>query len=150
MTPGGDYGWNCREGRHVNSTTGPCSPTPPGMIDPIFEYPHGTIPGTSLTWLRVDHRRRVRAERPLAAAYDGAYLVADLICGGIFKLTDSAGTWNAADFATGLGGGERRDASLRAVGTARRRSTTRRTPAAGRCDESTVRPRRLRQPGTLR
>lgn len=31
---GADYGWNCREGAHVNSTTGKCNPTPANMVDP--------------------------------------------------------------------------------------------------------------------
>ena len=45
---GADYGWNCREGAHTNITGGACSPTPAGMIDPIFEYHHGdSIPGTT-------------------------------------------------------------------------------------------------------
>src|SRR5262249_60358196 len=47
---GADYGWNCREGAHVNPAAGAkCSPAPPGMVDPIFEYSHaagcGSITG---------------------------------------------------------------------------------------------------------
>jgi len=45
---GGNYGWDCREGAHPY--TGPpdapsdsCTPPPPGMIDPVAEYPHDGV-----------------------------------------------------------------------------------------------------------
>jgi glucose/arabinose dehydrogenase len=95
---GADYGWNCREGAHTNSTSGKCNPTPPGMVDPIYEYGHGTgcasitggafVPG-SIGW---------------PAAYDGKYLFADYVCGKIFRLDPAGGGgYTAVDFATGLG-----------------------------------------------
>lgn len=100
---GADYGWNCREGAHTNSTSGACSPTPPGMVDPIFEYPHSaTVPGTSASNC---HSITGGAFVPdgLWPGFDGTYLFSDFICGAIFKLTQS-GTWSASDFATSLGG----------------------------------------------
>ena len=39
-----------------------------------------------------------------AASYDGAYIFADYVCGGIFRLNFGSGHWNAADLALGLGG----------------------------------------------
>ena len=34
----------------TNSTSGKCSPTPPSLVDPIFNYAHNTtIPGTTVT-----------------------------------------------------------------------------------------------------
>jgi hypothetical protein len=99
---GADYGWNCREGAHTNSTSGACSPTPPGMVDPIFEYPHGT-PGPA----GVDNCNSITGgafvPNGLWPGFDGSYLFSDFICGAIFKLTQ-AGTWSAATFATSLGG----------------------------------------------
>ncbi len=98
---GGDYGWPCREGAHPNLTTGKCSPTPTNMIDPFFEYPHGTIPGTtaggcgSITggaWVPVGL---------WPSAYDGTYLFADFDCGAIPRLAANGSA--ASDFATGLG-----------------------------------------------
>lgn len=98
---GGDYGWPCREGAHPNLTTGKCSPAPPNMIDPFFEYPHGTIPGTTAlgcgaitggAWVPVGL---------WPSAFDGTYLFADFDCGAIPRLAANGST--ASDFATGLG-----------------------------------------------
>ncbi|MBK9712332.1 MAG: PQQ-dependent sugar dehydrogenase [Kouleothrix sp.] len=93
---GADYGWNCREGRHVNSTTGKCSPAPADMVDPIYDYQHGScnsITGGAFVPPGV-----------WPAAYDGAYLFADFVCGKIFRLTSSGATFGQADFVLGLNG----------------------------------------------
>jgi glucose/arabinose dehydrogenase len=99
---GADYGWNCREGAHTNSTTGRCSPTPPAMIDPIFEYPHGT-PGPA----GINNCNSITGgafvPNGLWPGFNSSYLFSDFICGAIFKLTQS-GTWSATTFATSLGG----------------------------------------------
>lgn len=98
---GGDYGWPCREGAHPNVTTGKCNPAPANMIDPFFEYPHGTIPGTTAggcgaitggAWIPVGL---------WPTAYDGTYLFADFNCGAIPRLASNGSS--ATDFATGLG-----------------------------------------------
>ena len=97
---GTDYGWNCREGAHVNSTTGPCSPTPPGMVDPFFEYAHGvTIPGTTSPTNCNCISGGAFVPNGLWPGFDGAYLFGDCVCGGIFRLTGTA----ASDFGIGLG-----------------------------------------------
>jgi hypothetical protein len=71
------------------------------MLDPFFEYPHGTIPGTtaggcgSITggaWVPVGL---------WPSAYDGTYLFADFNCGAIPRLAANGSA--ATDFATGLG-----------------------------------------------
>jgi glucose/arabinose dehydrogenase len=99
---GADYGWNCREGAHVNSTSGPCNPTPAGMVDPIYEYPHGT-PGPA----GINNCNSITGgafvPNGLWPGFDGSYLFSDFICGAVFKLTQ-AGTWSATSFASGLGG----------------------------------------------
>jgi glucose/arabinose dehydrogenase len=101
---GTDYGWNCREGRHANNSSGPCSPTPPGMVDPIFEYAHGsTVPGTASSGCN-SITGGAFVPNGLWPGFDGAYLFSDFICGSIFKLTAPGGTFAAADFATALGG----------------------------------------------
>ena len=76
---GADYGWNVREGPCANGSETDCGPPPAGMTNPIYAYSHGDR-------LRGDHRRRVRPERRLAGAYDGAYLFGDYTCGKIFQL----------------------------------------------------------------
>ena len=54
--------------------------------------------------LRGDHRRRLRPERRLAAAYDGAYLFSDYACGKIFRLdAERRGGFTRTEFATGVG-----------------------------------------------
>jgi glucose/arabinose dehydrogenase len=94
---GGDYGWNCREGAHTNSTTGPCNPTPPGMVDPIFEYNHSTGCGSITGGAFVPNGL-------WPAAYDGTYLYADFNCGKIFTLTPAGGGgFTSTEFASGLG-----------------------------------------------
>ncbi|HBL30227.1 MAG TPA: hypothetical protein DD490_25625, partial [Acidobacteria bacterium] len=101
LQAGADYGWNCREGAHVNNTGGPCNPTPAGMVDPIFEYPHGT-PGPA----GINNCNSITGgafvPNGLWPGFDGAYLFSDYVCGAIFRLTQS-GTWSAATFATSLG-----------------------------------------------
>lgn len=92
---GADYGWNCREGTRTNSITGKCSPTPPGMIDPIFDYDRtggcGSITGGAFVPAGV-----------WTAEYDAAYIFADFVCGKFFVLRQGAGGgWAATDFAPG-------------------------------------------------
>jgi glucose/arabinose dehydrogenase len=101
---GVDYGWNCREGAHTNSTIGPCSPTPPGMVDPIFEYAHGTqIPGTTSPSSCNCVSGGAFVPDGLWPGHDGAYLFGDCTCGGIFRLDEAAGVFSAGNFAAGLG-----------------------------------------------
>ncbi|HEY6547160.1 MAG TPA: PQQ-dependent sugar dehydrogenase, partial [Vicinamibacteria bacterium] len=93
---GADYGWNCREGAHTNSSSGKCSPTPPAMVDPIFEYPHaggcGSITGGDFVpkgfW---------------PAAHDDSFLFSDYNCGQIFELKQVGATYSATAFHTGPG-----------------------------------------------
>jgi glucose/arabinose dehydrogenase len=101
---GADYGWNCREGAHTNNTSGPCNPTPAGMVDPFFEYSHGgVVPGTSRSGCG-SITGGAFVPNGLWPGYDNSYLFGDFVCGHIFKLTGSGASWTAADFATGLGG----------------------------------------------
>ncbi len=102
---GADYGWNCREGKHTNSTTGACNPTPPGMVDPFFEYQHGVqIPGTTSPTNCNCVSGGAFVPDGLWPGYDGAYLFGDCVCGGIFRLDDTGGgVFAAADFGFGLG-----------------------------------------------
>jgi glucose/arabinose dehydrogenase len=95
---GVDYGWNCREGKHARSNISGCTPTPPNMVDPIYEY--GRDAGcTAITGA---------AFVPSGiwpAAYDGAYLFADYGCGKIFRLVPgSGGSYSAVEFVTDAGG----------------------------------------------
>ena len=83
---GGDYGWPCREGAHTNLTTGKCSPTPPNMIDPFYEYPHGTIPGTTASGCGSITGGAWVPAGIWPVAYDGTYLFADFNCGAIPRL----------------------------------------------------------------
>ena len=97
---GADYGWNCREGAHTNSTTGTCNPAPPGLVDPIFEYSHGgTVPGTSVGGCG-SITGGAFVPNGLWPGYDGAYLFADYNCGAIFAKGSGA---TASAFATSLG-----------------------------------------------
>lgn len=102
---GADYGWNCREGKHTNSTTGRCSPTPPGMVDPVYEYRHGqVIPGTTSPAGCDSITGGAFVPNGEWPGFDGSYLFGDYVCGEIFKLSFSGGVWSASDFAQGVGG----------------------------------------------
>lgn len=98
---GADYGWNCREGSLVNSTTGTCNPTPAGMVDPIFEY-RGALAGTGASGCASITGGAFVPDGVWPAAYQGTYLFADYVCGWIFRLS-AAAPHTAADFATSLG-----------------------------------------------
>jgi hypothetical protein len=101
---GADYGWPCREGAHTNLTTGKCSPTPPALVDPIWEYAHGTIPGTTATGCD-SITGGVFVPAGAWTGYDGSYLYADFNCGAIARLNFAGGPAASVDFATGLGAG---------------------------------------------
>lgn len=101
---GVDYGWYCREGTRVNSTTGKCSPTPPGMVDPIFEYSHGAvIPGTTSPTNCNCISGGAFVPNGLWPGYDGAYLFGDCTCGEMFKVDATGAITSAADFGNGMG-----------------------------------------------
>ncbi len=105
---GADYGWNCREGAHVNSTTGKCSPTPANMVDPIFEYPHGgaVVPGTTVSGCNSITGGAFVPNGVWPAAYDNKFLLVDFICAGMFSIPVSPAPQTvvsaAETFATGL------------------------------------------------
>ena len=96
---GADYGWNCKEGSLV---TGACASVPPGVLDPLFEYGRGAIPGTSASGCSSITGGAFVPNGTWPAAYEGTYLFADFVCGWIFRLS-AAAPYAAADFATGLG-----------------------------------------------
>ena len=93
---GADYGWNCREGTLTNSTSGKCNPTPPNMVNPIYDYDRsggcGSITGGAFVPNGVWPKQ-----------YDGQYLFSDYVCGTIFQLGPAGGGYTASNFVTGLG-----------------------------------------------
>jgi glucose/arabinose dehydrogenase len=108
---GADYGWNCREGSVGNSTTGKCSPTPPNMVGPYFDYGRTAISGG----LAVGGCASITGGAVVPtgvwpAPWAGRYLFADYVCGGMFAIdaTTAPGagssTVQAANFVTNLGG----------------------------------------------
>ncbi|HEX5856030.1 MAG TPA: PQQ-dependent sugar dehydrogenase [Thermoanaerobaculia bacterium] len=102
---GADYGWPSREGAHPQMTTGKCSPTPPSLVEPFFEYQHGlAIPGTSATGCgAITGGAFVPAG--VWTSFDGAYLFGDVNCGAIVRLNVAGGSATATNFATGIGVG---------------------------------------------
>jgi glucose/arabinose dehydrogenase len=110
LQAGADFGWQCREGAHDNSTTGKCNPRPPSMVDPIFEYPHGgtAVPGTTISGCNSITGGAFIPNGIWPSEYDGKYLLADYICGAIFRIpttgTPAAPVTSATTFASGLGG----------------------------------------------
>jgi glucose/arabinose dehydrogenase len=97
---GADFGWNCREGAHTNSTSGPCNPTPPGMVDPVFEYGH-TDPNPIFSGCGAITGGAFVPAGFWPASFDGSYLFSDFNCGRIFQRTPGGAV---SQFDTGLGG----------------------------------------------
>jgi glucose/arabinose dehydrogenase len=97
---GADYGWNCKEGTLV---TGACPSVPPGVVDPVFDYGRGALPGTTASGCGSITGGAFVPNGIWPAGYDGTYLFADFVCGWIVRLS-AAGPYTATDFATSLGG----------------------------------------------
>lgn len=97
----GDYGWNCVEGTQPNPARGSnCDPLPNGLVKPVHEYSHAggcqSVTGGAF----------VPYGAGWPAAYDGAYLFGDYVCGKIFSLTPkSGGGFGKQVFAGGLAPG---------------------------------------------
>jgi hypothetical protein len=72
------------------------------MIDPVYEYPHGTIPGTSATGCGCIAGGAWIPTGAWPAAYDASYLYADFNCGAILRVPALPAA-TASDFAIGLG-----------------------------------------------
>ena len=105
---GADYGWNCREATLVNSTAGPCNPTPPGMVDPIFSYGRSVGQGVNIACCASITGGAFVPNGVWPAAYNNTYLLADFICGGVFLIpttgSPAAPIAAAATFTGALGG----------------------------------------------
>jgi len=97
---GADFGWNCREGAHTNNTSGPCNPTPPNMVDPIFEYSHSD-PNPIFSGCGAITGGAFVPAGSWPATFDGSYLFSDFNCGRIFQRTPAGAV---SQFDTGLGG----------------------------------------------
>ena len=78
-----------------------------GLVDPVYEYPRGTIPGTSVTGCASITGGAFVPTGVWPAAYDGTYLLADYVCGAVLRIptkgTPTAALPNAFAFVTGLG-----------------------------------------------
>jgi quinoprotein glucose dehydrogenase len=81
IVPGGNYGWNLREGFHVfvpkNGKAKPGAENKQGLIDPIWEYHHDI--GKSITGGHVYRGNRV-------PELVGHYLYADYVTGKLWAL----------------------------------------------------------------
>jgi glucose/arabinose dehydrogenase len=76
---GENYGWRLREGVIATPTGGVGGPHPPGAIDPIFDYPHGTTelcsnPGAGFAGIAITGGYVYRGAVP---ELDGRYFFAD-------------------------------------------------------------------------
>ncbi|MCA8990276.1 MAG: PQQ-dependent sugar dehydrogenase, partial [Planctomycetaceae bacterium] len=87
VTKGGNYGWKDREGKHLftpkDQPQRPDTPTPAGMIDPIWEYHHDI--GKSITGGNV-YRGKDLPE------LDGMYLYGDYVSGKLWALKYDSNT----------------------------------------------------------
>ena len=92
---GADYGWNEREGPCANGSTTDCGPPPAGMTNPIFAYDHAdgcsSITGGAFV------------PNGVWPGYDAAYVYGDYVCGKLFVLRESGGSYSSTEFSTGAG-----------------------------------------------
>ncbi|WP_181135782.1 PQQ-dependent sugar dehydrogenase [Rathayibacter sp. AY1E2] len=93
---GADYGWNTREGHcaKTGSASNCGAAAPAGLTDPVHDYAHSSGCASITGGAYVP-----RGVWP--AAYDGAYLFGDYVCG---KIRTLGRTGAAGDLVTGLGG----------------------------------------------
>ncbi|MEA2564449.1 MAG: hypothetical protein QOH06_5953 [Acidobacteriota bacterium] len=104
-TAGADYGWNLCEGAHNNNSDAACSNAPPGHVGPVYNYKHGqVIPGTTSPINCNSITGGAFVPSGAWPGFDGSYLFGDYVCGEIFKMTFSGGSWSAVDFGQSLGG----------------------------------------------
>ncbi|MGD9701643.1 MAG: sorbosone dehydrogenase family protein [Acidimicrobiia bacterium] len=93
---GANYGWNAREGQCPRGSSPPCAGPPPGVTDPLTDYPRSI--GTFIT---------AGAFVPNGiwpAEYDGGYLFADGGSGKIFLRKADGSVDYDAPFATDVQG----------------------------------------------
>ena len=139
---GADYGWNVREGPCVNGSLTNCGPPPAGMTNPIYCL----RPRESR--LRLDHRRRLRAERGLAGRLRRHVPLRRLRLRQDLRAHAQRQRRLHAQRVRDRRR-RRRQHDVRAVTAAGRRSTTRTTPTAARCGGSS-RPPPANRPPTAR
>lgn len=106
VAPGADYGWNLREGPCANGSTSNCGTPSAGLTNPLFAWRHGgvSVPGTAITGCNAIAGAAFVPKGAFPAAFEGAFLAADYVCGAIFAVSESGGTWSASAFASNLGG----------------------------------------------
>jgi len=86
---GENYGWRLREGVIATPTGGVGGNRPPGALDPIFDYPHGTTfgpcsdPGTGFTGIAITGGYVYRGP---VAELDGRYFFGDFGAGKLWSL----------------------------------------------------------------
>jgi glucose/arabinose dehydrogenase len=90
---GADYGWNVREGECSAANASTCGVSPAGMTDPVHAY--GRDGGCS----SITGGAFVPGD-VWGAAYKGAYLFSDYVCGKVFVLRGT----QSSTFMSGLGG----------------------------------------------
>ncbi len=82
LVAGRDYGWNVREGNCVRDSTTNCGATP--YENPIFSYSHAdgcsSITGGAFV-----------PEGLWPAPWNGSYIFADYVCGGIYRMAPATG-----------------------------------------------------------
>src|SRR5262249_5827953 len=78
---GNNYGWRLREGKIATPTGGVGGPLPPGAIDPVYDYTHGsgTFQGNAVIGGYVYRGRLLKGEQ-------GHYFFGDFISGQIWSM----------------------------------------------------------------
>jgi PKD repeat protein/glucose/arabinose dehydrogenase len=96
LFPGGNFGWNVREGYCVRDSTTDCGPPPPGMTNPIHTYNHdtGCVSVTAGDFV---------PNGLWPSGYDGDYLFGDLVCQKLWRMEpDGSGGQTVTEFATNI------------------------------------------------
>ncbi len=89
LVNGGNYGWRLKEGTHCYDPSAGCD-TIPGLIDPVWEYDHGSTGGCSITGGYVYRGSDI-------PSLQGKYLYGDYCTGRIWSLDSTGpGVWTNA------------------------------------------------------
>lgn len=100
IEPGGDYGWNQREGGCANGSLTNCPAPAPTLRDPVYAYAHGrTVPGTQSSGCNSISGGAFIPPGFGPVEFQGEFLFADYVCGSIFRLIPDGGGSRAVDFA---------------------------------------------------
>jgi glucose/arabinose dehydrogenase/PKD repeat protein len=95
---GADYGWNTREGHCVRDSMTDCDAPPPGLTNPIFDYPHTDTCPVGVSGNAITGGAFV-PNGVWTSEYDDSYFFGEYACGKLFRIKpNGTGGYTASEF----------------------------------------------------